>query len=64
MKTKEEYTKLTEEELAKVSGGVGPMGSGGGGYTPGAPSTPSSPSDPTESYTVPVKGEDTDHIDY
>ena len=64
MKT-EELNALTDEELVQVSGGVESIcSSGGGGYPCSAtPSAPSMPSTPMESYTVPVKGEDTVHID-
>ena len=77
MKTKEELNalkeevdnmnrklaELSEDELEQVFGGVAPgSGSGGCGYNP-TPSTPSTPSTPTETFTVPVKGEDTVHID-
>lgn len=51
---------LSDKELDLVSGG---NGSSGGGYMPSRPSCPSTPSTPTESFTVPVKGEDTVHID-
>ena len=74
MKTKEEMnvfkeeletmntklTELNEEELEQVTGG---SGSGGGVYVPSAPSTAPAPSTPTESFTVPIKGEDNVHID-
>lgn len=70
MKTKEEakapvinHAELSDDELEQVSGGVTPIsGSGGSGYYP-TPSSPSTPSAPTEAFTVPVKGEDTVHID-
>ena len=75
MKTKEELNalkeevetvsrkllELTDEALDQVFGGVG--GSGGGSYYPSIPSTPSTPTTPTGVFTVPVKGEDTVHID-
>ena len=53
---------LSDKELDLVTGG---NGGSGGGYMPcpSRPSCPSTPSTPTESYTVPVKGEDTVHID-
>lgn len=73
MKTKEasdapamNHAELSDDDLEQVSGGVESVsGSGGCGYypTPSSPSTPSTPSAPTESFTVPVKGEDTVHID-
>ena len=70
MKTKEEaealainHAELSDDELAQVSGGAAPgCGSGGSGYNP-TPSAPSTPSAPTESFTVPIKGEETVHID-
>ena len=70
MKTKEEakapamnHAELSDDDLEQVSGGVESVsGSGGCGYYP-TPSSPSTPSTPTESFTVPVKGEDTVHID-
>ena len=70
MKTKEEaealainHAELSDDELEQVSGGAAPgCGSGGSGYSP-TPSTPSTPSTPTESFTVPIKGEETVHID-
>ena len=65
---KKKFAELPDEEVEMVTGGVsldcGRSGSGGGCVpTPSAPSTPSTPSTPTESFTVPVKGEDTVHID-
>ena len=70
MKTKEasdapamNHAELSDDDLEQVSGGVESVsGSGGSGYYP-TPSTPSTPSAPTETFTVPVKGEDTVHID-
>ena len=60
-------TELNEEELEQVTGGGEPSsggsGSGGGVYVPSAPSTAPAPSTPTESFTVPIKGEDNVHID-
>ena len=72
MKTKEasdapviNHAELSDDELAQVSGGAAPGCGSGGSYmpTPSAPSTPSTPSAPTESFTVPIKGEETVHID-
>ena len=61
--TSKDFQVLTDEALDQVFGGVG--GSGGGSYYPSipTPSTPSTPSTPTEAFTIPVKGEDTVHID-
>ena len=61
--TSKDFQVLTDEALNQVFGGVG--GSGGGSYYPSipAPSTPSTPTTPTGVFTVPVKGEDTVHID-
>lgn len=53
-----EYRVLNEKELDLVSGGHGH-----GEYVPSAPSCSPSPSKPSESGTIPVKGEDTEHID-
>ena len=60
--TSKDSFALSDKELDLVSGG---NGASGGGYMPcpSRPSCPSTPSTPTESYTVPVKGEDTVHID-
>ena len=60
--TSKDSFALSDKELDLVSGG---NGGSGGGYMPcpSRPSCPSTPSTPTESYTVPVKGEDTVHID-
>lgn len=58
--TSKDFQALSDETLDQVSGGVGL--SSGGSYYP-TPSTPSTPSTPTESFTIPVKGEDTVHID-
>ena len=63
---KENGAALADEELAQVSGGTEPgSGSGGGGYfpPPAGPSTPTTPGKPTECIVIPVKGEETDHID-
>ena len=61
--TSKDFQVLTDEALDQVFGGVG--GSGGGSYYPSipTPSTPSTPTTPTGAFTVPVKGEDTVHID-
>ena len=72
MKIKEEvetrdkkFMELREEELARVSGGDSSAQSSGGGYyfPSSIPYTPSTPSTPTESFTVPIKGDENDHID-
>lgn len=59
--------QLNENELAEVTGGVEPIcgggGSGGCVYKPIIPQTAPTPSTPTESFTIPIKGEDTVHID-
>ena len=61
--TSKDFQVLTDEALDQVFGGVG--GSGGGSYYPSisTPSTPSTPTPPPGVFTVPVKGEDTVHID-
>ena len=59
--TSKDFQVLTDEALDQVFGGVG--GSGGGSYYPSIPSTTSTPTTPTGVFTVPVKGEDTVHID-
>ena len=59
--------QLNENELAEVTGGVEPICgsgvSGGSAYKPSIPKTAPTPSTPTESFTIPIKGEDTVHID-
>ena len=61
--TSKDFQVLTDEALDQVFGGVG--GSGGGSYYPSipTPSTPSTPTTPPGIFTIPVKGEDTVHID-
>ena len=59
--TSKDFQVLTDKALDQVFGGV--CGSGGGSYYPSIPSTPSTPTTPTGVFTVPVKGEDTVHID-
>ena len=57
--TSKDFQVLTDEALDQVFGGVG------GSYYPSipTPSTPSTPTTPPGVFTVPVKGEDTVHID-
>lgn len=59
--TSKNFQVLTDEALDQVFGGIG--GSGGGSYYPSIPSAPSTPTTSTGVFTVPVKGEDTVHID-
>ena len=60
MRTEKE---LTDKELTNVTGGVVPGSGSGGDYFPSSPSTTPNPSTPTESFSVPVKGEENEHID-